>query len=88
MQSDSVEPFLDNWTYLRTELAWLDRVLGLAIARHRKEAKEIERFAHSRVDRITSHWWKGLVSLEETFPATPRRDAAPSFCQSWVSAAD
>jgi len=64
MQSDSAEPFLDNWTYLRTELAWLDRVLGLAIARHRKDAKEIDRFAHSRVDRITSHWWKGLVSLE------------------------
>ncbi|UBF26777.1 AAA family ATPase [Kovacikia minuta CCNUW1] len=64
MQSDSVEPFPDNWTYLRAELAWLDRVLALAVARHRKETKEVDRFAHSRADRVTSHWWKGLVTLE------------------------
>jgi hypothetical protein len=64
MQSDSVEPFPDNWTYLRAELAWLDRVLGLAVARYRQETKEVERFARTRADRVTSHWWKGLVTLE------------------------
>jgi hypothetical protein len=64
MQSDSVEPFLDNWTYLRAELAWLDRVLGLAVARYRQETKEVDRFARTRADRVTSHWWKGLVTLE------------------------
>lgn len=64
MQSDQVEPFPDNWTYLKTELNWLDRVLMLAIARQRKETKEVERIAQSRADRISSHWWKGLITLD------------------------
>jgi len=64
MQSDSVEPFSDNWTYLRAELNWLDRVLSLAIAKQRKDTTDIDRIAKSRVDRITSHWWKGLISVD------------------------
>ncbi|SRR5579883_2027312 len=64
MQSESVEPFVDNWAYLRAELTWLDRALSLAIARQRKETKEVDRAARSRADRVTSHWWKGLVTLE------------------------
>jgi hypothetical protein len=58
------EPFTDNWTYLRTELNWLDQVLGTAVARQRKEVKEVERVARSRADKATSHWWKGLISIE------------------------
>ena len=64
MQSDSIEPFSDNWAYLRAELLWLDRLLGMAIARQRQDTKVIDRAARSRVDRVTSHWWKGLVTLE------------------------
>ncbi len=64
MQSDAVEPFPDNWAYLKAELTWLDRVLSLAIARQRQDTKDIDRVARSRADRATSHWWKGLVTLE------------------------
>jgi hypothetical protein len=59
-----VEPFLDNWTYLRTELNWLDRMLAAAVARQRKETKEVDRVSRSRADQVTSHWWKGLITVE------------------------
>lgn len=65
MQPDE-QPFLDNWAYLKTELNWLDRLLSLAIARQRKETKEVNQLSRSPVDRATSHWWKGLISLDET----------------------
>ncbi len=58
--------FPDNWTYLRTELNWLDRVLAGAIARQRQEAKEVERVSKARIDQITSHWWKGIIQVEGT----------------------
>jgi hypothetical protein len=64
MQQNSAEPFVDNWAYLRAELGWLDRLLGVAVARQRQETKEVDRFARNRADRATSHWWRGLVSLE------------------------
>ncbi|NJP10208.1 MAG: ATP-binding protein [Leptolyngbyaceae cyanobacterium RU_5_1] len=60
---DHVEPFPDNWTYLRIELNWLDRILATAIARQRKDVKEVNRIARSRADQVTSHWWKGLIDL-------------------------
>jgi hypothetical protein len=60
------EPFLDNWTYLKVELNWLERLLLIAVARQRKETKEIDRVARTAVDRATSHWWRGMVSLEGT----------------------
>lgn len=83
MPSDSIEPFADNWAYLRAELGWLDRVLSVAISRQRQETKVVDRTARSRVDRVTSHWWKGLVTLEgETSydsPAeNPRRRLSPA----------
>jgi hypothetical protein len=58
------EPFTDNWAYLRTELNWLDRLLSAAVARHRKEIKEVDRVAKSRIDRVSSHWWKGLITID------------------------
>jgi ATPase family associated with various cellular activities (AAA) len=64
MSSEQPAEFIDNWTYLKTELVWLDRVLMTAVARQRKEVKEIERVAQNRADRATSHWWKGLISTE------------------------
>jgi ATPase family associated with various cellular activities (AAA) len=61
---DQLEPFAGNWTYLRTELVWLDRILSLAVAKQRQETKEINRVARTKSDRVTSHWWKGLVTLD------------------------
>ena len=58
------EPFSDNWTYLKVELSWLERLLLLAVTRQKKEAREIDRVAQTRADRATSHWWKGMVSLD------------------------
>jgi len=67
-------PFPDNWSYLKTELNWLDRLLSLAIARYRKERKELEPLLKTQVDRATSHWWKGLIVVDGTIaqdaPAT------------------
>jgi hypothetical protein len=72
MHNDSVEVFVDNWTYLKTELSWLDRVLSLAVAKQRKETKEVDRVARSRADRVTSHWWKGLLNVDgEVFSDSP-----------------
>lgn len=62
--STAHDGFADNWSYLRTELGWLDQVLLAAVARQRKQTKEIDRIAQNRADRVTSHWWKGIVSLE------------------------
>jgi len=70
----NIEPFFDNWCYLRTELGWLDRVLATAVARQRKDTKEIEQVARSQSDRVTSHWWKGIVSLEGTISSDSPAD--------------
>ncbi|MEL6135922.1 MAG: hypothetical protein AAFR42_00710 [Cyanobacteria bacterium J06628_6] len=61
--SKSPTPFANNWAYLKTELNWLERLLMLAVARKRKELKEIGRVAHNRGDKVTSHWWQGLISV-------------------------
>ncbi len=72
-----IEPFPNNWAYLKTELNWLDRLLSLAIARHRQEHKAIAPLARSRVDRATSHWWKGLITLDGTISGeTPARNVS------------
>lgn len=64
MTVSTATPFTDNWTYLKTELKWLERLLVAAVARRRQEEKEINRVAKSQADRVTSHWWKGLVVLD------------------------
>lgn len=64
MPADSADIFVDNWAYLKAELHWLERVLMLAVARQRKESKEVDRIAQSKADRATSHWWKGVIALE------------------------
>jgi len=62
--SEAAKPFADNWDYLKVELNWVDRLLQLAVARQRKETKVIDRVAQTKGDRVTSHWWKGLVALD------------------------
>ncbi|NJR38318.1 MAG: AAA family ATPase [Leptolyngbyaceae cyanobacterium CSU_1_4] len=64
MPTAQLEGFANNWDYLKTELRWLDQVLMMAVTRQRKESQDVGRVAQSRADRVTSHWWKGLISLE------------------------
>ena len=68
-----VHPFTDNWAYLKTELAWLDRLLMVAVSRQKREIEEVDDFALSDQDRVTSHWWKGIVTLQ----SKPGYDHAP-----------
>jgi hypothetical protein len=64
MSTPAPEPFADNWSYLRLELNWLDHLLMAAVARQRKQSKDIDRIAQTKADRVSSHWWQGIVSLE------------------------
>ncbi|MGB3615526.1 MAG: hypothetical protein WBA10_17160, partial [Elainellaceae cyanobacterium] len=56
--------FTSNWSYLKTELNWLERLLLVAVSRQQQERKTVDRVARSQADRVSAHWWKGLVSLE------------------------
>lgn len=76
MPGEQGDVFVDNWAYLKAELNWLDRVLMMAVARQRKDSKDVDRLAQSRADRATSHWWKGLVSLEGNVAYDEHRKAA------------
>jgi len=69
----------DNWAYLRLELSWLDRLLRLAVARQRQDVKEIDRVAKSKVDQATSHWWKGLLSLEKQIGNDDKHQRQPNI---------
>ena len=59
-----VQPFADNWSYLKAELAWLDRVLMRSLAKQKQNNQEVDRVARSNVDRATSHWWKGFMAID------------------------
>jgi hypothetical protein len=59
-----VQAFADNWSYLKAELAWLDRVLMRSLAKQRQNNQEIDRVAKSAADRATSHWWKGFIAID------------------------
>lgn len=61
--SSAADAFADNWTYLKAELHWLDRLLMVAVARQRKDTKDLG-LAQSKADRVTSHWWKGVIALD------------------------
>ncbi|PSN15223.1 hypothetical protein C7271_21050, partial [filamentous cyanobacterium CCP5] len=58
-------PFADNWAYLKTELNWLDRLLVLAVSRQRQDTKAINQVAKTAADKATSHWWKGVITLNQ-----------------------
>ncbi|MBD2099436.1 hypothetical protein [Leptolyngbya sp. FACHB-261] len=60
-----IEPFSDNWAYLKAELGWLDRLLMAAVARQRKETGNVDRVARGRADKVSSHWWQGLILVPE-----------------------
>ncbi len=57
-------PFPDNLSYVKAELAWLDRVVTRAIARQKQVNQEINKVAKNATDRATAHWWRGFVTLD------------------------
>ena len=59
-----VQPFADNWSYLKAELAWLDRILMRSLAKQRQNNQEVDRIAKSAADRATNHWWKGFIAID------------------------
>ncbi len=59
-----VQPFADNWSYLKAELAWLDRVIMRSLSKQRQTNQDVERVARSAADRSTSHWWKGFIAID------------------------
>ncbi len=76
MAADPTTAFSDNWAYLRTELSWLDRMLMLAVARYRQDKRGVDRVAQSAADRVSSHWWKGVVSLDGNIAYDEHRRAS------------
>lgn len=66
MNTPVAEPFPDNWSYIKTELNWLDRVLVMAVGRHRRDLKETEGMTRNARDRVTRHWWKGVITLDQS----------------------
>jgi hypothetical protein len=78
MSTQPPDGFTDNWTYLKTELNWLDRVLMVAVARQRQDKKQLDRMAQSRADRVSGHWWQGIVSLDGKVAYDEHRKAPPS----------
>ncbi|MEO1522126.1 MAG: AAA family ATPase [Cyanobacteria bacterium J06633_2] len=64
MSTESTSAFSDNWAYLRTELSWLDRMLMMAVARYRQDKRNVDHVAQNHADQASSHWWKGIVSMD------------------------
>ncbi|MEM9002285.1 MAG: AAA family ATPase [Cyanobacteria bacterium P01_F01_bin.86] len=83
MSSDKVKPFANNWAYLKTELRWLDRLLMLAVSRQRQDDRTVRQVANTPADKVTSHWWKGIIAVNRGIddregPAPlPRQTAKP-----------
>lgn len=64
MGDKATQPFADNWSYIKTELNWLDRLLLLAVGRQRRESKELDKLGRNPRDKVTRHWWRGIVSFD------------------------
>lgn len=77
MSGSPATPFSDNWTYLKTELQWLEKLLVLAIARRRQDDKVVNRLSKNQADKATSHWWQGLVTFDQkpAYDETPAKQA-------------
>jgi len=82
MSSNGVKPFENNWAYLKTELRWLDRLLMLAVSRQRNDEKTLSRVGNAPVDKVTSHWWKGIIAvnrgIDDREGPPPRQSTKPT----------
>ena len=73
-----MELFRDNWSYLKVEINWLERILLNAAAKMRKTEATTARFAKTKADRATHSWWEGLVTFEKVgYDSPPPRSNAP-----------
>ena len=73
-----MELFRDNWSYLKVEINWLERILLNAAAKMRKTEATTARFAKTKADRATHGWWEGLVTLEKVgYDSPPPRSTSP-----------
>lgn len=87
MGNPSLEPFADNWSYIKTELNWLERLLMVAVGQQRRDWQETAGFAQNQRDQVTRHWWKGVISLnqspnyDEKRPTPPPKNEAQGYQQ-------
>ena len=73
-----MELFRDNWSYLKVEINWLERILLNAAAKMRKTEATTARFAKTKADRATHSWWEGLVTFEKVgHDSPPPRSTSP-----------
>jgi hypothetical protein len=83
-----VELFRDNWSYLKVEINWLERILLTAAAKSRKTEATFTRFAKTKGDRATHSWWEGLVSFEKGGYDSPPPPTAPKPALSYQQQLD
>ncbi len=74
-----MELFRDNWSYLKVEINWLERILLNAAAKLRKTEATTARFAKTKADRATHSWWEGLVTFEKVGYDSPPAAAQKSL---------
>ncbi len=60
-----VEPFRDNWSYLKVEMNWLERILLNAVAKARAVEAKTNRHVKTAADRASRDWWMGLMNFEK-----------------------
>ncbi|MGA1283728.1 MAG: hypothetical protein ACO34J_06640 [Prochlorothrix sp.] len=77
MGNPSLEPFTDNWSYIKTELNWLERLLMVAVGQQRRDWQETAGFAQNQRDQVTRHWWKGVISLNQNPNYDEKRPTPP-----------
>jgi hypothetical protein len=77
-----VEPFRDNWSYLKVEMNWLERILLNAVAKARALEAKTARHAKTAADRASRDWWVGLMNFEkvgyDSPPPAPNPTAKPA----------
>lgn len=73
-----VEPFRDNWSYLKVEMNWLERILLNAVAKARAVEAKTNRHAKTAADRASRDWWMGLMNFEKVGYDSPSPTANPS----------
>ena len=87
MSGNEVKPFANNWAYLKTELRWLDRLLMLAVSRQRQDDKTVRQVANTAADKVTSHWWKGIIAvsrgIDDREGPAPRQAPKPQVTVSY-----